>query len=138
RRVNLSSIRCLKIGNPRRDEKPAAYARGARDLAILKVPSLNDEFGTEAAQFLNEQKLGSSLQFKAVIEERDNSGGKVKGQGIGTCLVVTLFIEDSEDSINATMLKEEAKTGRRRMWQYGDVESNDEDLLPPVAAKKIG
>lgn len=27
RRVNLSSIRCPKLGNPRRDEKPAPYAR---------------------------------------------------------------------------------------------------------------
>ncbi|MBA0621385.1 hypothetical protein Godav_007017, partial [Gossypium davidsonii] len=172
RRVNLSSIRCPKIGKPRRDEKPAAYAREAReflrtrligkqvtvemeysrkvpmadgaigvqssndrfevfyldygnqDLAFLKVPSLDDELGTEAAQFLSEQTLGSSLQFKAVIEERDTSGGKVKGQGTGTCLVVTLFTEDPEDSINAAMLK------------YGDVESDDEDLLPPVAAKK--
>ncbi|KAB2000257.1 hypothetical protein ES319_D12G219700v1 [Gossypium barbadense] len=135
-------------------------------LAFLKVPSLDDELGTEAAQFLSEQTLGSSLQFKAVIEERDASGGKVKGQGTGTCLVVTLFTEDPEDSINAAMLKdglarlekrkkweskerkvmlnkleecqEEAKTGRRGMWQYGDVESDDEDLLPPVAAKKTG
>ncbi|MBA0773178.1 hypothetical protein Gotri_008473, partial [Gossypium trilobum] len=231
RRVNLSSIRCPKIGNPRRDEKPAAYARtncetlvlnvlksrimvivnaprggvqssndrfevfyldyGNQELvpynqlrpidaslsatpglaqlcslAFLKVPSLDDELGTEAAQFLSEQTLGSSLQFKAVIEERDTSGGKVKGQGTGTCLVVTLFTEDPEDSINAAMLKdglarlekrkkweskerklmlnkleecqEEAKTGRRGMWQYGDVESDDEDLLPPVAAKKTG
>ncbi|KAK5777268.1 nuclease domain-containing 1 [Gossypium arboreum] len=135
-------------------------------LAFVKVPSLDDEFGTEAAQFLSEQTLGSSLQFKAVIEERDTSGGKVKGQGTGTCLVVTLFTEDPEDSINAAMLKdglarlekrkkweskerklmlnkleecqEEAKTGRRGMWQYGDVESDDEDLLPPIAAKKTG
>ncbi|KAJ0515836.1 putative adenylosuccinate lyase [Helianthus annuus] len=30
RRVNISSIRCPKLGNPRRDEKPALYAREAR------------------------------------------------------------------------------------------------------------
>ncbi|KAB2022634.1 hypothetical protein ES319_D07G225000v1 [Gossypium barbadense] len=30
-RVNLSSIRCPKIRNPRRDEKPTAYAREARE-----------------------------------------------------------------------------------------------------------
>lgn len=34
--------------------------------------------------------------------------------------------------------QEEAKTGRRGMWQYGDVESDDDDLLPPVVAKKTG
>jgi staphylococcal nuclease domain-containing protein 1 len=31
RRVNLSSIRAPKIGNPRRDEKPAPYAREAKE-----------------------------------------------------------------------------------------------------------
>ena len=31
RRVNLSSIRCPKMGNPRREEKPAPYAREARE-----------------------------------------------------------------------------------------------------------
>ncbi|MBA0733052.1 hypothetical protein Gogos_017100, partial [Gossypium gossypioides] len=80
-----------------------------------------------------------------VKEEKDTSEGKVKGRGTGTCLVVILFTEDPEDSINAAMLKdnlarlkkrkkwelkerklmlnklekcqEEAKTGRRGMWQ---------------------
>ncbi|XVE56474.1 hypothetical protein DITRI_Ditri04bG0013100 [Diplodiscus trichospermus] len=135
-------------------------------LAFLKVPALDDEFGTEAAQFLSEQTLGSSLQFKAMIEERDVSGGKVKGQGTGTILVVTLVAEKSDLSINAAMLQEglsrlekrkrweskdrksvldsldsfqsEAKTARRGIWQYGDVESDDEDTLPPIAAKKTG
>lgn len=31
RRVNLSSIRTPKMGNPRRDEKPAPYAREAKE-----------------------------------------------------------------------------------------------------------
>lgn len=31
RRVNLSSIRSPKMGNPRRDEKPAPYAREAKE-----------------------------------------------------------------------------------------------------------
>ncbi|XVE63800.1 hypothetical protein DITRI_Ditri07aG0049400 [Diplodiscus trichospermus] len=135
-------------------------------LAFLKVPSLDDEFGTEAAQFLSEQTLGSSLQFNAVIEERDGSGGKVKGQGTGPVLIVTLLAEKSDLSINAAMLQEglarlekrkkwepkdrksvlnsledfqkEAKTARQGIWQYGDVESDDEDMLPSVAAKKTG
>lgn len=28
--------------------------------------------------------------------------------------------------------QEEAKTGRRGMWQYGDIESDDEDTAPPA------
>jgi endonuclease YncB( thermonuclease family) len=31
RRVNLSSIRAPRIGNPKKDEKPAAYAREAKE-----------------------------------------------------------------------------------------------------------
>ncbi|KHG06599.1 Snd1 [Gossypium arboreum] len=137
-------------------------------LAFLKVPVLDDEFGTEAAQFLSEQTLGSSLQFTATVEERNTSGGKVKGQGTGTVLIVTLRAEESEQSINEAMLQEglarlekrkrfeakerkamldelekyqkEAKTARRGIWEYGDVDSDDEeDTLPPVAvAKKSG
>lgn len=37
RRVNLSSIRCPKIGNPRKDEKPAAYAREAREFLRTRL-----------------------------------------------------------------------------------------------------
>ncbi|MBA0733050.1 hypothetical protein Gogos_017100 [Gossypium gossypioides] len=37
RRVNLSSIRCPKIGNPRRDEKPTAYAREAREFLRTRL-----------------------------------------------------------------------------------------------------
>ncbi|KAE8727131.1 TUDOR-SN protein 1 isoform 2 [Hibiscus syriacus] len=138
-------------------------------LAFLKVPSLDDEFGTEAAQFLSEQTLGSSLRFTSMIEERDVSGGKVKGQGTGTVLIVTLVAEKSELNINTAMLQEglarlekrkrweskdrksvidnlenfqkEAKTGRRGIWQYGDVGSDDDEDLPPLSAavaKKTG
>lgn len=37
RRVNLSSIRCPKMGNPRRDEKPAPYAREAREFLRTRL-----------------------------------------------------------------------------------------------------
>ncbi|MBA0741031.1 hypothetical protein Gogos_014205 [Gossypium gossypioides] len=37
RRVNLSSIRCPKMGNPRRDEKPTAYAREAREFLRTRL-----------------------------------------------------------------------------------------------------
>ncbi|KAE8661954.1 TUDOR-SN protein 1 isoform 2 [Hibiscus syriacus] len=117
-------------------------------LVFLKVPSLEDKFGTEAAQFLSEQTFGSSLKFKAVIEERDSSGGKVKGQGTGTVLIEGLARlekrkkwEPKDIKLMLNKLEEyqqEAKTGRRGIWQYGDVESDDEDILLPVAAKKTG
>jgi len=40
-----------------------------------------------------------------MIEDRDTSGGKSKGQGTGNVLIVTLVDAETESSINATMLE---------------------------------
>lgn len=74
-------------------------------LAYMKVPALEEDFGQEAAEFLSEHTLNSSKEFRAKVEERDTSGGKVKGQGTGPTLVVTLVAVDAEISINAAMLQ---------------------------------
>lgn len=37
RRVNLSSIRAPKMGNPRRDEKPAPYAKEAKEFLRTRL-----------------------------------------------------------------------------------------------------
>ncbi|XP_008812131.1 ribonuclease TUDOR 1-like [Phoenix dactylifera] len=133
-------------------------------LAYIKVPNLEDDFGQEAAEYLSERTLNSSREFRAMVEERDTSGGKVKGQGTGTVLVVTLVDVEAGTSVNAAMLQdglarlerkkrwdtkerkaaldnleefqEKAKRKRLRMWQYGDVQSDDEDSAPP--ARKAG
>ncbi|WVZ75211.1 hypothetical protein U9M48_023292 [Paspalum notatum var. saurae] len=133
-------------------------------LAFVKVPSLEDDFGQEAAEYLSECLLNSSKQYRAMIEERDTSGGKSKGQGTGNVLIVTLVDAETESSINATMLEEglarlerskrwdtrerktalqnleefqdKAKKERLRIWQYGDVESDEEEHAP--AARKPG
>ncbi|KAG8070849.1 hypothetical protein GUJ93_ZPchr0006g46436 [Zizania palustris] len=133
-------------------------------LAFIKVPNLEDDFGQEAAEYLSECFLGSSKQYRAMIEERDTSGGKSKGQGTGTILSVTLVDSETETSINATMLEEglarlerskrwdtrerksalqnleqfqeKAKKERLRLWQYGDVESDEEEQAP--AARRAG
>ncbi|KAJ7957145.1 Ribonuclease [Quillaja saponaria] len=126
-------------------------------LAYIKVPSLEEDFGQEAAEYMSEQTLVK--EFRAKIEERENAGVKVKGQGTGTTLNVTLVAVDSEISINAAMLQEglariekknrwdskdrqvalenleqfqeEARTNRRGMWHYGDIQSDDEETAPP-------
>jgi staphylococcal nuclease domain-containing protein 1 len=133
-------------------------------LAYVKVPTLDEEYGEDAAQFLSEQTLSSPKEFRAMLEEKDVSGGKVKGQGTGPILFVTLVAVDSEISVNSAMVQEglarmekrkkwdsrerkaaldclekfqeEARTSRRRIWQYGDIESDDEDVA--VATKKTG
>ncbi|KAF5732257.1 TUDOR-SN protein 1 isoform 1 [Tripterygium wilfordii] len=129
-------------------------------LAYIKVPNLEDDHDTEAAQYLSDHTLNSGKEFRAKIEERDISGGKVKGQGTGPVLLVTLVAVDAEISMNAAMLQEglarvekgrrwdskerqvalenlekfqeEARTGRHGIWEYGDVQSDDEDTAPPV------
>lgn len=40
-----------------------------------------------------------------MIEERDTSGGKARGQGCGTIFMVTLVDVEGEFSINAAMLQ---------------------------------
>ncbi|XP_057749157.1 ribonuclease TUDOR 1 [Arachis stenosperma] len=129
-------------------------------LAYMKVPNLEEDFGQEAAEYLSELTLGSGKEFRAKVEDRDASGGKTKGQGTGTVLAVTLVAVDTEISVNAAMLQEglgrlekrnrrdrrekqqaldnlekfqaEAKTSRRGIWQYGDIQSDDEDTAPPA------
>lgn len=129
-------------------------------LAYIKVPSLEEDYGQEAAFYLSELTLNGPKEFKAVIEEKDTSGGKVKGQGTGTVFAVTLIETSDDSSVNAAMLKEglariekkrgwqprdakaaieelekqqeEAKKKRLGMWEYGDIQSDDEDNGPPA------
>jgi len=114
---------------------------------------LEEDFGQEAAEYLSELTLNSGKEFRAKVEEKDTSGGKVKGQGTGTILVVILVVVDAEINVNAAMLQEglartekrnrwdrkerqsgidnlenfqeEAKSRRRGMWQYKDIQSDD-------------
>ncbi|KAG9150884.1 hypothetical protein Leryth_003009 [Lithospermum erythrorhizon] len=133
-------------------------------LAYLKVPDVQDDWGQEAAVRLSEFLLSTPKEFKAVIEEKDASGGQVKGQGTGTIFMVTLLEPEADLSINAVMLQEglarlekrrrfepkdkkvaldeldkhqaEAKKNRLGMWEYGDIQSDDEDA--PPARKAAG
>ncbi|KAF7840208.1 ribonuclease TUDOR 1-like [Senna tora] len=128
-------------------------------LAYIKVPNLEEDFGQEAAEYLSEHTLNSGKEFRAKVEDKDTSGGKVKGQGTGTILGVTLVAVDAEISVNAAMLQEglariekrnrwdrkerqlaldnlemfqqEARTSRRGIWQYGDIQSDEEENAPP-------
>ncbi|XAR50415.1 Micrococcal nuclease [Bertholletia excelsa] len=129
-------------------------------LAYIKVPSLEEDYGQEAAVRLNEHTLNGPNEFRAIIEDRDTSGGKVKGQGTGTVLMVTLIDTQTNSSVNAALLKEglarlekrrrwepkdrqvaldelekfqsEARHQRIGMWEYGDRDSDEEDSAPPI------
>ncbi|KAG6383090.1 hypothetical protein SASPL_157160 [Salvia splendens] len=127
-------------------------------LAFIKVPSLAEDYGQEAAIRLSEHLLSTPKEFRAIIEEKDTSGGKVKGQGTGTVFLVTLVDSESETSINGVMLQEglgrlekrrrwepkdkqqamdelekfqtEAREKRLGMWEYGDIASDDDEAPP--------
>ncbi|XP_062022186.1 ribonuclease TUDOR 1-like [Rosa rugosa] len=127
-------------------------------LAHVTVPSLEEEFGQEAGEYLSECTLDK--EFTAVIEGRDISGGKfAKGQGTGPALMVTLFAVDNADSINAAMLQnglasldnqkrswksrtlrefqEKAQTFRQGMW-HDYYESDHHENRAPPARKAAG
>ncbi|KAJ7569603.1 hypothetical protein O6H91_01G085700 [Diphasiastrum complanatum] len=123
-------------------------------LAYIKVPELEEDFGVEAAELLSASTIGDK-KIMMKVEDKDLSGGKVKGQGTGTRLVVTLVDVETTRSINATLVEaglariekkgkwdtkekqtalenladfqETARKARLNIWQYGDVESDDED-----------
>jgi len=131
-------------------------------LAFIKVPNLEEDYGQEAAEYLSESTLNNSRELRAMVEDKDTSGGKVKGQGTGTVLLVDLVDAEAGLSVNAAMLKEglarlerrrrweskerqsaidnlekfqeEAKKHHVGIWQYGDCNSDDEE--PGLPAKK--
>ncbi len=74
-------------------------------LAYIKVPGLEEDFGPEAAEYFSECTLRSPKELMAMVESRDTTGGKVKGQGTGPVLIVTLVDVEAETSINAAMLQ---------------------------------
>ncbi|KAG8388177.1 hypothetical protein BUALT_Bualt02G0098700 [Buddleja alternifolia] len=129
-------------------------------LAFVKVPGEEEDYGQEAGLRLCEHILSGPKEFRAVIEEKDLSLGKVKGKGTGPVFMVTLIDTEADKSINAIMLQEglarlekrrrwepkdrqvaldelekyqtEAREQRLGMWEYGDIASDDEDAGPPA------
>eukprot|EP00249_Psilotum_nudum_P022287 c28457_g1_i1 orf=385-3351(+) len=122
-------------------------------LSYIKVPELEEDFGHEAAEYLS-STIGDKT-FMAVVIDKDTSGGKVKGQGTGTKLIVVLHEAATAVSVNAAMLEaglaridkkckweskekqvemaeyqEKARIARLNIWQYGDIDSDDEDTAP--------
>ncbi|KAG0567867.1 hypothetical protein KC19_7G168000 [Ceratodon purpureus] len=122
-------------------------------LAHIRVPELEEDCGEEAAEFLSDCVANKPLLMK--VEEKDTSGGKVKGKGTGPRSIVTLIEPESSRTIQSLMLENglaklekvnrwdgpekkkvhaeleeflsSAKKNRLNMWSYGDVESDEED-----------
>jgi len=113
-------------------------AKEAR-LAYVRIPSLNDEFGHEAALFLKEMVWGKPMM--ANVEFRD-----------GDVLYLSLGDRESQVHVNAALLRaglgrvekvrgrflqplleklreeeNKARSAHVYMWQYGDPGSDEED-----------
>ncbi|GKD88853.1 ribonuclease TUDOR 1-like protein, partial [Tanacetum coccineum] len=87
-------------------------------LAYIKVPTLYEKYGQQAAVLLSQHTLAEGKEFKAVIEKGNISAGEVKGEGTETMLSVTLLDEEANTSINAIMLKAGlARLDVRRRWE---------------------
>jgi len=105
--VPFSSLRPLEAAG---GALPVVPARGdcpglaqLCQLAHVKVPLLEEDFGVEAAQKLQELSVGRPLLLR--LEQRDASAGRAKGQNTGTCWLVTLVDKEATLSVNAAMLQ---------------------------------
>ncbi|KAI5084373.1 hypothetical protein GOP47_0000542 [Adiantum capillus-veneris] len=132
------------------------------NLAYVRIPELEEDYGQEGAEYLSSM-IGDKV-FMAKVMEKDTSGGKVKGQGTGTKLSVFLYDVEPGKSINSLMLQagyarvvkknrwdpkekqeeleklaefqETARKQRLNIWQYGDIESDEEDTAPARPARR--
>ncbi|PWA91569.1 RNA-induced silencing complex, nuclease component Tudor-SN [Artemisia annua] len=104
RRANLSSIRCLKLGNPRREEKPAPYA-------------------CEAREFLRTRLIGCQVQVsmeysRKVPVAEGSSGSRVTGFGSVFLLSEGQSSEDPE-WMAPEVLQEEAVDEKTDVYSFG-------------------
>eukprot|EP00238_Polyblepharides_amylifera_P007388 CAMPEP_0196585856 /NCGR_PEP_ID=MMETSP1081-20130531/52270_1 /TAXON_ID=36882 /ORGANISM="Pyramimonas amylifera, Strain CCMP720" /LENGTH=945 /DNA_ID=CAMNT_0041907545 /DNA_START=120 /DNA_END=2957 /DNA_ORIENTATION=- len=125
-------------------------------LAGIKVPGLDDDFGYEAAELLSQLSLRKTLRARVEDRERAEGGGGGRGgRGGGPEVPLVTLLDPaapSAGSVNSALLKaglarcvrpfnrrigavvdslkahqEEARASRTNIWQYGDVDS-DEDM----------
>ncbi|KAL1814529.1 hypothetical protein ACET3Z_017103 [Daucus carota] len=98
-------------------------------LAHVKVPSWEEDHGKEAAHCLSDHILNRQ-QLKAIVEERDTSGGEARGHGTGTNLIVTLMDAKANISINAVMLKKGYARVDKTRREDAAAEQTTEEVKP--------
>ncbi|PRP74122.1 hypothetical protein PROFUN_06447 [Planoprotostelium fungivorum] len=137
-RVPLSKL--SKLEASLEELKPQAHLA---QLAFLRAPALTEDFGEDSAEYLRE--LVWDRAIRANIEYKD-----------GETLHLSLYDSENENFVNASMinaglarlekvrgrqfetliekLKEEEAAARHNhngIWQYGDVDSDDEEPQRP-------
>eukprot|EP00887_Chlorella_sp_A99_P001577 scaffold8.g1577.t1 len=105
-------------------------------LAFVKAPQLDAEYGLEAAQLLSDL-LGDGKCIAAFVEQRERQAPPVGAKWGATAppkLHLTMLgtdgsIEGAEEVVAALRDAEEVARKRRRgIWQYGDIDESDEEV----------
>eukprot|EP00898_Chlorokybus_atmophyticus_P005051 jgi/Chlat1/5547/Chrsp369S00840 len=124
-------------------------------LAFLKVPKLDEDFGMDAANLFG--RLVAGKELTACVEEVDRTGGKQ-----GSKLMVTLVVPGLQETVNIALLKnglarlekargtgwraqeikkllehqDQARQSRLNLWQYGDIDSEEDEPANAWGAKR--
>jgi len=140
--VAVSSLRSLE-SLPSLQLSTVPPVASAVELAGVKVPSLDDEFGVEAAQLLSQITIGLKLQCRVVMREQavDKKGERVlvslaaaEGPSVAASLCeagVARTVRPRSRAVGLVVdallpFQQQARKDRLNLWQYGDVDSDDD------------
>eukprot|EP00742_Colponemidia_sp_Colp-10_P003374 GILJ01003593.1.p1 GENE.GILJ01003593.1~~GILJ01003593.1.p1 ORF type:complete len:893 (-),score=162.87 GILJ01003593.1:168-2846(-) len=125
-----------------------AQARECK-LAYVKVPSLNDEFGEDAAVMFHQLAWGKNLVAKVVgrdatgvlscvLFDADNSGEGINQQMVQRGLGRVDKRAPSSDSLVASLRADEevAKRDRAYVWSYGDISDEEDEEFSKDSRRK--
>lgn len=133
------------------DRIPAVAKEGI--LAFIRVPSLEEDYGVEAARELQHLAWGKKLtarihcaiegkNYMTLYDPEDPSGTSINSHLVASGMGRTSKKQDLDVMISRmvdtnkalefladlTVKQEEAKKGRNGMWRYGDVGEDDEEF----------
>jgi len=154
---NVSTIDVKKHATPldhsslQIDRIPAVAKEGI--LAFIRVPSLEEDYGVEAARELQHLAWGKKLtarihcaiegkNYMTLYDPEDPSGTSINSHLVASGMGRTSKKQDLDVMISRmvdtnkalefladlTVKQEEAKKGRNGMWRYGDVGEDDEEF----------
>lgn len=158
--IDYGNTERLKVDNLR--PLPPVLAAGAPKaklctLAFLKMPSLDEDFGYESAEMLGEQASGRT--FTASVHFRDRTSASRRGRPEAPELRVDL-VDAQGTSVSEALVaaglarlekrrgrpppgtealaavEEQARKSRAMMWQYGDIDDEDDEPAPAAQRRK--
>jgi len=143
----IPNTRIQKLDQSFSETRLAPQAREAR-LAYIRVPTLDEDYGEEAAQFLREMVLGKTVM--ANVESKEGNllylsiGDRESGVHVNAALLRQGFarvekVRGRHLQPLIEKLKEEEAQARAHhscIWEYGDPGSDDEEEHPKKKEKE--